>query len=211
MIRNFCLMIAMIFSTLPTTIVHATDSDVLLADMYAHPENYIYYGGASIGLSFLVARNSIDVEKYEPPNYVISFQNIEHYSSTTDFVKSRTSRYSYDLDFRRMYVEICVDDVCHWEYLDPNKIKAGSGFDKMTYRYISAGELAFYLAYNQSFYDEIQSAELKRFVEEGRSRVPLVNLPDGGDSQIGHIYNHRTGEMEWWKWDYAVKKFVRVK
>ena len=153
----------------------------------------------------------IDVEKYEPPNYVISFQNIEHYSSTTDFVKSRTSRYSYDLDFRRMYVEICVDDVCHWEYLDPNKIKAGSGFDKMTYRYISAGELAFYLAYNQSFYDEIQSAELKRFVEEGRSRVPLVNLPDGGDSQIGHIYNHRTGEMEWWKWDYAVKKFVRVK
>ncbi|MBR1421157.1 MAG: hypothetical protein IJ575_08935 [Selenomonadaceae bacterium] len=210
MIRKFCLMIAMIFSMLPT-IVHATDSDVLLADMYAHPENYIYYHSMGLGTglraSDYINRNSIDVQEYDPPNYIIAFNRImqdvnANLGTIRESARDRITRYSYDLDSKKMYIEKCEDGVCHWEYLDP----AQMNYSRFIEGDIAGGELAFYLAYHQSFYDEFKSLIVKRFVEEGTSPVRLINFEVDSTSCI---YNHVTHELEFWR--YEGRNRIRVK
>ena len=74
---------------------------------------------------------------------------------------------------------------------------------------VSADEILYYPAYNETFFDESKTNNARFFIEENRSLLPLVNLPNGGDGSIWHVYNHSTHEIEWWK--YLDDGFRRVK
>ena len=191
----------------------------VLNDMYAHPGNYIRYGGASIGFSFLVNKNSIDVQQYNPPNYIIAAREvIHHYDSFAEWhdgigesVHSRIIRYKYDYANRKMYVEQKDrNNNPYWEYVDPQKIK--SYHDENP---IAGGELLFYLAYGINFYDKPVVRCIDDYINKGISSLALAKLPNGGDNSICHMYNHRTNQIEWWKLkrnDATGKdEFMRVK
>ena len=47
-------------------------SDNVLAEMRSNPKNFIRYGGQSIGLTFFLAKNSVNVVKYNLPQYIIA-------------------------------------------------------------------------------------------------------------------------------------------
>ena len=50
-----------------------------LADMYENPGNYVYYGGASVGMSFLIDRSSV-----ETSGDMITAREIVHHSGMQD-------------------------------------------------------------------------------------------------------------------------------
>lgn len=179
-----------------------------LDSMYEDPGRFIYYGGASIGLSFLIDRDSIESATSEDGAIVVSFDSVTHANNIQQEevmgVKSLT--YKFDTSTHQMFV--FLDG---WQYLDESKIDESREISNQ----ISAGELAYYLATLEFFFDKIQSREAQRFVYEGRSMLPLVNLPNDGDEQIWHVYNHVTKEIEFWKWSNETQTgniaFVRVK
>ncbi len=206
--------VACIFSaTTAQAIGRVANEREILADMYAHPANYIRYGGASIGLSFLIARNSLNVELYNPPNYIISARRITHHNGITkeSIEGDDIIRYKYDFAAKKMYMEKQDQNKnVSWEYLEPA--------DNKSYHYdnlVAAGEFLFYIAYNMSFYDKPAMYSFQKFVNEGLTGLPMINLGNNGDSTIWHFYNHKTGQIEWWKPVYNKKtknnEWVRVK
>ena len=213
MIRKFCLMIAMIFSMFSQAECEESKwSQAPIDAMYADLGNYIQYdrGSAGTGLriSNYINRVSIDVQKYDPPQYIIAFHRIEqlvghHMNTVSESGHDSIVRYSYDLDLKKMYIERCENGTCHWEYLEPSKIDRLMGTD----RDIAGGEMAFYLAYNQSFYDEPKTFYVKKFINEGLSEISLIRFENEFSDHC--YYNHVTHELEWWK--YVDGKSVRVK
>ena len=192
------------------------NSDEILAEMYSNIPNFIKYGGASTGLSFLIAKNSLNVEYYSPPNYVISARKLTHFNSgkvnNYEHIESDSIiRYKYDYATKKMYVEAQDEHGNrYWEYLDPSARK--------TYRDnnpIAAGEFLFYFAYKINFYGNSATGSFSQFLNEGITGIPLTKLDNGGDHSIWHFYNHKTGKIEWWKHmtNKQTKKtdFVRVK
>ena len=123
------------------------NSDEILAEMRANPSNFIQYGAASTGLSLFIAKNSLNVEHYSPPNYIISARRVVHFNSgRIDIVEEGISndsviRYKYDYASRKMYMET----------LDENKATRKTYHDD---NFIAAGEYLFYFAYRMSFYDK---------------------------------------------------------
>ena len=166
-----------------------------LADMYANPGNYIRYGGASIGMSFLIDRSSV-----ETSGDMITAREIVHHSGMQDDISLRKISYRYDLNEGKFYRL----DSENWIYVDPAKLE-----NYHAENYVAAGEILFYLAYHEKFFEKPISNSAKFFIEENRSLLPLVNLPNGGDGSIWHVYNHSTHEIEWWK--YLDDGFRRVK
>ena len=190
------------------------NSDAILTDMYANLGKYIRYGGASTGLSFLIDRTSINVHKYNPPEYIISARQITHFNSGRNDKYEQIEydgyvRYRYEYDKRKMYREVKNDNgVLKWELVDPSASKSYHDDN-----WVALGEIMFYLAYNMSFYDSPIVA--KQFINEGLSGLPMTKLPNGGDSSIWHFYNHKTNQIEWWKPVYnkqlKTSEFVKVK
>lgn len=127
--------------------------------------NYIYYGGVSIGVSFFMDKTSINVHQYKPPIYIIAFTNLTCKSGAPhegfpENVTYGTKRYKYNYDTRQMYYEEKkATGETSWEYIDPHK--ATKGYE---YAQLSGGEIAFYLAYNMSFYDEPISFLAKQYI-----------------------------------------------
>ena len=85
------------------------NSDEILSEMYSNIPNFIKYGGASTGLSFLIAKSSLNVELYNPPNYIISARKIIHLNSgRTDKSEAIEDdsiiRYKYNFASKKMYV-----------------------------------------------------------------------------------------------------------
>lgn len=186
------------------------NSDEILAEMYANPSNFIRYSGASTGLSFLIAKSSLNVEYYSPPTYIISVRKMTHFNRGTNdnyeaILEDSIIRYKYDIVSKKMYVEAQGDSgEGYWKYLDPSKqevsnlIKSGE-FEQKTYDLISAGEFLFYFAYKTIFYGNPSSGSFKEFLDKGITRMPLRKLDNGGDPTIWHFYNHKTGKIECWK------------
>ncbi len=108
--------------------------------------NFILCDG-HMGTAWYVDRSSLVVEKYEPPQYIISVNvctvNQEDQGNTA-ISNVRTYRYFYNWDLRQMYVD--RDGNSNWWYLDPRGSWAATGVST------PAGEIAFALAYNKRFY-----------------------------------------------------------
>ena len=182
-----------------------SNSDEVLAEMYSNIPNFIRYGGASTGLSFLIAKSSLNVEYYSPPTYIITNDNYEHIESDSII------RYKYDYATKKMYIETQGENGnFYWKYLDLSTRKTYHDDNP-----IAAGEFLFYFAYKISFYENPITGSFKQFLEEGITGIPLTKLDNGGDHSIWHFYNHKNNQIEWWKhvMNRQTKKtnFIRVK
>ena len=140
------------------------NSDDILADMKANPSRYVRFGGASVGLTFYIDKNSINVHEYEPPEYIIAARRLTHAASGQGHKAIEFDglmRYKYDYDQRKMYFETTNENgSLIWKHIDPTLSK--------TYHddnYIAAGEILFYLAYNMKFYDKIATQSAKEYID----------------------------------------------
>ena len=138
----------------------------LFVDMYDNPTRYIAFGGVGTGVSVFIDRDSIDVQKYEPPIYIIAFRKIYFSVQPSGAAAgSRIERYMYNYDERKMYQEFLYRDgnyAPHWELIDPKR-DGTSGARSL----IAAGEILFCLAYNMSFYDKPESYFLQEYFKRG--------------------------------------------
>ena len=204
-------MICLSVTSTSFAIEKVANSDAILTDMYANPGKYIRYGGASTGLSFFIDKSSINVHKYNPPEYIIAAQVITHFNAVLreGIIKATTYRYRYDYVARRMYREVADGNgAVQWQLVDPSASKSYHDDN-----WVALGEIMFCLAYNMSFYDRPIVA--KQFINDGLSVLPLVNLPNGGDRTVWHCYNHKTKQIEWWKYVKNQRtnkeEFLRIK
>ena len=108
--------------------------------------NFVLCDG-HMGTAWYVDRSSLVIEKYEPPQYIISVNVVtvnEADQGNTNISLVRTFRFFYNYDLRKMFVD--RDDQSNWRYLDPWGCWADTGGS------MPAGEIAFYSAYKQKFY-----------------------------------------------------------
>ncbi|WP_027396247.1 hypothetical protein [Anaerovibrio lipolyticus] len=108
-----------------------------------------------MGSAWYVDRTTLNVEKYNPPQYIISVNIItasSAYNNVNDFYNGgegkitgvRQARFFYNWDLREMYFDTTGKD--GWRFLPP------SGSWAETSVFMPAGETAFYLAYKMKFY-----------------------------------------------------------
>lgn len=156
-----------IFIMLGIMMISTTCFASLYEDLKNDP-NYIYYGGAGTGISFFLDKTSINVNKYEPPIYIIAFINMSYSAGfpkggTPESVSPKTVWYKYNYDSRKMYLgRQNVDGILSWEYIDPQEVNLNSTLNSV----VTGGELAFYLAYNMSFYDKPVTFLTKKYINE---------------------------------------------
>ena len=167
-----CLMaVAMLLasSTASEAMSKIANSDFILADLHAHPNSYIRFGGHSIGCSYYMSKPSIAIQKYEPPTYIIAVQAYYHYTdgtirnNTEHIYDAKTLRFKYDYSTRSMYIEETDrNGAKHWEYIDPKRMNDNDySYHRGMWANLVAGEMCFYLAYNMSFFDKPFSHKLK--------------------------------------------------
>ena len=130
-------------------------------------KNYILCDG-HMGRGWYIVRDSLAVEKYEPPEYVIKVQMVSAESAignVDDFynggkgkiISHFSKRFKYNWDAKTMFVEYNKG----WRYLNPVGCWAESGI------FMPAGEIAFALAYNMKFYgsQKYYIEDLHQYVE----------------------------------------------
>ena len=124
--------VAMAYSAYPT---HINDDN-----------NFIICDG-HMGTAWYVDKSSLVIEKYNPPQYIISVNVVtvnEADQGNTDIARVKTFRFFYNYDLGKMFVD--RDGQSNWRYLEPWGCWADTGIS------MPAGEIAFYLAYKQKFY-----------------------------------------------------------
>ncbi len=158
MMKKIFLTIIMLFVATTAFAMHPVEnSDEILNEMLENPSRYIRYGGESVGFSFYMDKETINVHKYAPPQYIIAVRHITYHDNgminenrRVSIVSEKLLCYAYDYDARKMYVESRdKNGKLFWKLIDPAKSK--------TYHddnWVAAGEIMFYLAYNMSFYDK---------------------------------------------------------
>ncbi len=117
--------------------------------------NYIRCDG-HMGTAWYVVASSLNVEKYEPPQYIISVDVVSARSAIDDerdFYENggagkitgvKHHRFFYNWNLRRMYYDSKGNN--DWRYLDPKGDWAHTGI------HMPAGQIAFLLAYDLEFY-----------------------------------------------------------
>ncbi|MBR1396649.1 MAG: hypothetical protein IJ563_03825 [Selenomonadaceae bacterium] len=164
-----------------TTVAFAADeSDTeLLNDMYNNPKNYISLGGAGSGIAIYISKSSVNVQQYSPPKYIIavqwisvSFTRRQENGIWKDVVYAdlgRNERYLYDYESKKIYAEdYDNENNPYWEYLDTKNINDPGTAGRAKSMKMASAELAFYWAYNMSFFDKPISWRFKRYMEEGK-------------------------------------------
>lgn len=212
--KIFLTIFLLLITTTAMAFSRVSNSEEILHDMYASPSKYIRYGGASTGLTFLIDKTSVNVHKYAPPQYIIAARKITHYNNGQHgeaIEADEIIRYAYDYNTKKMYIEERGNNGSNaWRYITPAASKSYHD-DNL----VSAGEILFYLAYNMSFYDNAATLASYQFINDGISGLPLAKLPNGGDDTIWHFYNHKTNQIEWWKYVYnqqtKTSDFVKVR
>ena len=142
---------------------------------YNGDRNYIFCG-ASMGAGYFVDRNSLVVEKYSPPIYILSIDvvsagNYFNDGRDTKLGRRHTDRFMFDYGTRTMYLYTPngdgkylktryenhyrdrkdklnknIDWNSDWTYVDPD-VFYGEGA-----MFPTSGEIAFALAYNLKFH-----------------------------------------------------------
>lgn len=143
--------------------IPGNDDPAALEDMNQNPQNYILCGGIGTGVSVYIYKNSIDVQKYTPPEYVIVLKKIYYNVNRGVSTSSKIEKYRYDLNKREIYIEMYGrDGRIEWELLNPLQFGSGGGRS-----ILATGEIAFYLAYKMSFFDKPITDFAKRYIETG--------------------------------------------
>ena len=138
---------------------HGESDPALIANMNQNRANYINCGAENI--SWQIDKTSLNVMKYEPPEYIISINLVMQSSnglSGTDAItlaKSVTRQFRYNYNDRRIYVKRTDDSgAAYWIFIDPKVIGTPEGYKNDWNTDMAAGEIAFYLAYGMSFFDK---------------------------------------------------------
>lgn len=137
----------------------------LYEDLKNNP-NYIYYGGGGTGISFFMDKSSLIVNKYEPPIYIIAFISMNYSAGFTksgvpETVHPKVVWYKYNYNLRRMYLgKPNIDGTFSWEYIDTKNTNIDSALNSI----IAGGEIAFYIAYNMSFYNKPVTFLAKKYI-----------------------------------------------
>ncbi|WP_407398483.1 hypothetical protein [Anaerovibrio sp.] len=168
MIKKLLLIVCMLLlATTALAFPKVENSDAILADMKANPSRYVRFGGASVGQHYYIDKISINVHKYEPPEYIIAARWVTRSyviageNVYEDIRLDTTMRYKYDYDQRKMYFETTDENGnLIWKHIDPSLSKSYHDDN-----YIAAGEILFYLAYNMSFYDKIATHCAREYIE----------------------------------------------
>ena len=149
--------------------------------MYLNGDRNFIRCDGHMGTAWYVDASSLNVLRYEPPEYVIAVDVVtarsavgnedDFYSGGSGMVTDvRTMRFLYDWDACAMYA--WNDAEMDWYYLPPGGSWAETGIT------MPAGEIAFYLAYHMKFYGSkpFYNAFLKRDVavynDEFYARIP---------------------------------------
>ena len=147
------------------------NNPVALADFHQNRSNYIHCGGQSTGITYHVYKNSIHVDKYAPPNYVISLKLCFYASNGMlgenfrDLARYIDTRFSYNYSERKIYVERFDEKGNpYWAYIDPKIINTFEGYKKNWDKDMAAAEIAFYLSYNMSFFDKPVSKYAEAYI-----------------------------------------------
>lgn len=190
----------------------------LYNDMYNNPQNYILVGHQNDGISYYINRNSICVNRYSPPEYIISFDIVGYTcrsEETGEFIDKMNVSYKYDYSSRKMYRKSVGTDN-KWEYVEAVPLtdsmikqrKMSGSVQRTYYSKITEGEIAFYLAYGISFFDQPVTEMSKDFIVKGVSEIqgnmsPLKgtykNDIYGYGDYVYYVYNHKENRFEVWR------------
>ena len=132
-------------------------------DYLGGDRNYLLSGG-HMGSGWYVVKNSVKVEVYDPPIYVISGKIVAVRDAdlgNTEIVTSETRRYLYNIESQKMYS--IGDEGCY--YIHPVGAMASTGHE-------FSGEMFFYIAYHMKFYGG------KQWWDEIEQRYRDVNFSD---------------------------------
>lgn len=108
--------------------------------------NYVLCDG-QMGVGMYLDKSSLNVEKYAPPQYIISVDVVmvgDADRGKTEIGSRKHCRFFYNYDLRQMYNDTYLND--NWSYIPTEGSRAE------TMLRLPAGEMAFYLAYNMKFY-----------------------------------------------------------
>lgn len=106
-------------------------------------KNYIFCGAYRTWVGYAV-RNSLNVERYNPPNYIISI-DIVNTHNCIKITGRGTSRFAYDWESKQAYE---IEENGDWTLLDPR----GKGPRSVGFKEALEAEMTFYLAYKKKFY-----------------------------------------------------------
>ena len=125
-------------------------------------KNYIHFDGG-MGRIWYVVANTVNVQKYNPPEYIIAIDIVQVNPENNAMSRHQTKRFKYNYDLQKMYIEMYNPEnkTYYWEYIkDPH--------ERVKYHVadVPMGELTFAIAYNMSFYkDGPLSWYAKRYFE----------------------------------------------
>ena len=162
----------MIFSTNCFAGIYGEKSTEILNNMYNEPSRYIDFGFIGMGMCFFVDKNSIRVDQYNPPKYIISFREIPFSINNGNHAyDNNLTRYMYDYKSQKMYREYYKNrnfNQPFWEEIDSDVTHFSGRTGDSRLVWIAEGEVAFYLAYNMSFYKKPISDVLKERIKSGK-------------------------------------------
>ena len=151
---------------------YGENNPAVLEDLHTNPSNYIICGGASTGITYYIYKNSIHVDQYAPPNYIISLKicfyanNGMRGENLHEVARYINMRYKYNYSERKIYVErFDKQKNSYWDYIDPKIINTFEGYKKGWDTDMAAAEIAFYLSYNMSFYDKPVSKSAESYIK----------------------------------------------
>ena len=225
--KIFCSLILGLIFLLNTAVTYATrygeEDPAMLADMYKNPARYIHIGSDNFGLSFYLDKTTVESHEYAPPIYIIAFKPVYHLFTPdleqrieveyAGYTANGVQRYKYDYSTRKMYIEkYNQNGNSYWENIAPLTKEQMSHMIGGDIRYherkLTAGEIAFYLVYGMSFFEQ-PTYGAADFINNGISyMIPLLHstLPkiEGNtpEKQSRYYYNHRTNQVEVWQWTY---------
>ena len=168
--KKFISLCAMLITTFMFSIVSAeVDEQNLVNDMFAHPKNYFYAsaGATSTGDSIYAIKSSVSVKKYAPPQYIISIKTLQYFPiyqparSKPSVNLQGEKTFHYDYKNKKILGEGYEGKLYE---LDLNKANKYGMFERSASKEIFLAELAFYLAYNQSFFDKPVSDLLVKYI-----------------------------------------------
>ena len=171
---SILILVILSFTSIACANIHGKENPAIFADMQNNPSKYIACGSIGMGLSYHLDKSSIRVDKYAPPIYIIAFRVISH-KSPENYTYEEWVRYYYDYTSRKIYREIYFkkssDDVGkpQWDYIDIhllNDKRMGSSNRAGLLSWIAEGEIAFYLAYDMSFFDNPITQVFKEYINK---------------------------------------------
>ena len=127
-------------------LISSTTFAASFADKFLDGDSRYIKVGASMGAASYFDRDSVKVELYEPPIYIISMEilSVPIHPANGNTIYSRSIRFKYDYENRKIYT---FDRDNNEIYIDPDVYYGeGSGYR------IPAAEAAFAIAYNLKFY-----------------------------------------------------------